>query len=201
MRKCILIVFISFYSLSTYGQMQFGVKGGMNINKWVAKGSSGFEDDGEKSLGFHLGLYGEMAISERFFFIPELQYTQRGMKYQDINGDVRLNLNYLELPLLISYSPVNKLQLCAGPSFAYKISAVVRSDGSSHNVDHIYDNNFDAGIAFGVRFQLMNKFMITSNYYYGLLPVSEVYWNDFSNEGKISFYNRNIHFGVGYQLK
>src|SRR6478736_5935191 len=93
---------ISTYS---YGQFAFGLKGGININQLSVSNSSG-GNPYSTNMAFHFGLFGQLKLKEKLIFIPELQFTQRGANLQP---DLRINLNYIELPVLISYRVIKQL--------------------------------------------------------------------------------------------
>ncbi|HYF67428.1 MAG TPA: outer membrane beta-barrel protein [Ohtaekwangia sp.] len=72
--KYVLTAILISFSLYSYGQFSWGVKAGLNINDIAVEGlPKGIEDKSSTSIGFHFGTYGEINISEKFSFIPELQ--------------------------------------------------------------------------------------------------------------------------------
>jgi hypothetical protein len=198
MKKLILMSGLVIFSNYSYSQFAFGVKGGININELSVSGSS-VGDPYKTNMAFHVGVYAQLKLSDdKLSLIPELQFSQRGA---NVNG-TRINLNYLELPILISYKLNKQLRIELGPTVGYKISAVAKGGGSSNNVDAIWDKNFDLGIAPGIRFYVSEKVSIIGRYYYGISPASEVNYLDMNaNPTKISTYNRTIQLGVGYRLK
>lgn len=205
MKKQILIYAFLFLSLHTYGQFSFGLKGGLNINNIGVKDlPSGQENNYKMNLGFHLGFFGQILITDKLSLIPEFQFTLRGASSEDIstNSDIRTNLNYLELPILLSYSLIEKIGIDLGPSFAYKISSVAKGENFSNNIDDLYDKNVDFGISTGVRFNVTDKIVLIGRYYYGIAKVNEFTFADVNNnQTTVSYYNRIIQLGIGYRLK
>jgi hypothetical protein len=185
-------------STAAFGQVSFGVKGGLNFNDISLKDRPAeLRDDANMALGFHLGVYSRISISEKFAFIPELQFVQRGAK----SGGTRINLNYIELPLLISYAPIKILAIEAGPDFSYKISARARANGNSANLNDIYKNDFDLGLVSGVRVPL-GKLSIIARYYVGLVSLSDVHYaTQNGQQTTTKEYARSVQIGVAYRLK
>jgi hypothetical protein len=200
----LLLIHLSFFS---FAQVSFGVKGGLNLSNIAIKNdaSTGFldEENVKTSVGFHAGVYLQIPLSAKFSLIPELQYTKRGFKY-DENGlqpTTSMNLNYLELPVLLSYSPIEWLGIDLGPNAAYIVSAKIKSDGHSANADP--DNKIDLSISGGVRVRINEKISILGRYNYGLTTVYEIEFRGLNNEdsGSKKTYHRNIQFGMSYKLK
>lgn len=195
------LLFISICKISA-AQVSFGVKGGMNLNympfKYEINGSTKSEPDPSSNIGFHLGGYIQVSLSENFFFQPELQYSRRGTD--------NVNLHYFELPLLFSFAPFESIQFELGSNVALLVS-------TSRPFFLDYQKNFDAGITGGVRYSLSKRIFISGRYYFGLFPAHSVDLNKlygsinpddpFISSGSriLDTYNRNIQFSLGYKIK
>lgn len=198
----VAILLVSVCSFTSLAQVSFGVKGGMNLNymlfNYELNGSILNEPDPISNVGFHLGGYMQVPLSKKFSFQPELQFSRRG------TGD--FNLNYLELPLLVSFIPIKVIQLEFGANAAFLVSSskAFFSDGRKA---------FDAGITGGVRYSLSKRIFISGRYYFGLFPAHSVDLNKlygsinpddpFISSGSriLDTYNRNIQFSLGYKIK
>ncbi len=194
MRK-LLLLFLMLFSISSFGQVSFGLKAGLNVNDRAMKNnsSSSVQDNSKPDIGFHVGVFGELKFGKKILFIPEIHFSQKGFILSAVASDTRLNLNYLELPLIISYSPIHRLSIDLGPSFAYKISAVGKRDGSKTNIDFRYDQNFDFGVNGGLRFNITKRVSIMGRYYYGLVAIDEI--------ESVKHYNRTIQLSLSYRIK
>ena len=103
-------------------QFHIGVKAGANITK--VDGQS-FKQQFE--YGYNLGGFAEIKLSDKFSFQPEVlfnQYTSTlDSSYKSIYENVitsdqsKVKLNYLTIPLLLTYRPAKILSLEAGPQF------------------------------------------------------------------------------------
>jgi hypothetical protein len=206
MKKILTFVLIHF-SIFSFAQVSFGVKGGLNLSNIAIKNSmEDFlnEENVKSSVGFHGGVYVQVHLSDKLLLIPELQYTKRGYTYNENNPlpKSRVNLNYLELPVLLSYSPIEWLGIELGPNAAYIVSATIKANGSSRSVSEAYDK-IDFSIAGGVRIKINEKISAIGRYNYGLTTVDEIKFRDQNNVslGSMKTYHRNIQFGMSYKLK
>lgn len=193
--KQILIAILLLISLPTFGQFAFGVKGGVNasmiyIQKENLNDADRWGTDQKPLVGFHLGLYGQIPLGKHFYFIPEMQYAQRGTK--DSFGSV--NINYLEMPTLFSYAPVKWINIDAGPTVGLNLTNITSGVKG-------YDT-FDISISGGLRFNVHEKISIIGRYNYGVTSIAELSFRDMNNnpDGSAKMYNRNVQFGIGFKV-
>ncbi len=110
-----------------YGQgFHLGVKGGANLNKIDGKS---FKE--EFSYGYNAGLFSEIGFSAKWGLQPELLWNQATTRtstefreiYNDGIGELKdVKLNYLSIPLLLSFTPAKLLSFQAGPQFGILIN-------------------------------------------------------------------------------
>lgn len=128
MKKKFLAVFvIGLVFANTLSAQGFhvGVKAGANLLKIDNKS---FAD--EFKFGYNLGAFTEIDFNKKFGIQPELLWSQSSYRTatnieQIIPGtkaDVDVKLNYLQIPLLLTYRPVKILSLQAGPQFGILIN-------------------------------------------------------------------------------
>lgn len=102
-----------------------GVKGGANIFKVDGKSFSE-----EYKFGYHLGAFAEININEKWGIQPELLWSQTnyrtGNKFSDLypegQNDVKGKLNYVSIPILLSFRPVKLISFQVGPQFGIMTS-------------------------------------------------------------------------------
>jgi hypothetical protein len=196
--KYILVVIFLQSAVFSFGQESFGVKGGVNFNTIHIKNFCCGPTATEPNIGYHLGVYLKVPVIKQLSFIPEAQFSQRGVSY---SWGSRLNLYYFEVPLLFSYSPVKWVSIDAGPNAAIKLASVIKNDdGSRHNPDAY--KGLDFGLATGARFHIHKKLSIVSRYYFGLSRVGEFELRNSNNNllAKATEYNRNGQLGISYLL-
>ncbi len=199
MKRQIFTYAILICSYLAHGQFSLGIKAGANLNS-LSSSSSVAGDIYKSNIAFHFGVFGQLQLKEKFFLIPELQFNQRGAVINSTQNS-RINLNYIDLPILISYQPMKIINIDLGPNISFKTSATATDGKTTSNVDNLYNNNIDFGISAGLRFNITDKVAIIGRYYYGLSPVDEITYADMNNNTtKVTFANRTLQFGLSYKI-
>lgn len=192
----------------SYAQPSFGIKAGVNRNAVTLK-STPFLPMRlyQPNLGFHFGGFARINLGDKFSFNPELLFVQRGAhKNPDglfgalqpsVGG--RINLNYIELPLLLAFNPINFLSFEIGPSGSMKVSAKETSSKGKIDVSDQFDKSFDAGINAGIKVNLSNKISIVGRYYHGLRSVIR-FENIYPNDPPATSANKTLQVGIHYLL-
>ena len=125
----------------------------------------------------------EIDVTKGFSIQPELLYSVKGAKdtYSNFiqgNGQYRINLGYIEMPLLAVINLAKNFNLLAGGYAAYLVSANVKdvdNTGSINGATTLNANNFqrwDYGLAGGLGFDIEN-FTIGARYNYGLSNIGK----------------------------
>lgn len=201
MKTIYLSVILLASSLCSFAQFSFGVKGGAQLNNIHFKGLEKNTFDTGPTIGIHLGAFLQIDINNKLAFIPELQYIKRG--FQDDTGmeSTRLNANYLEVPLLISFAPVKMLRLEAGPTLGYSVTTVTVRDGKRTTNNDLFDKRFELGLSAGIRVVPTDKIAVMLQYHYGLTPFDEISMRDINNvttSGTI--HNTGVQLSIAYKL-
>lgn len=196
MKNLLLTIFLG-VCVSGYSQIPLGLKAGVNINEIAMSNvSDSFLDENHSSVvSFHIGVFSKLRLSDKFDLIPELQYIRKGYNYNPSYGEGEIRLDYIELPLLISYKPISLLAIEAGPSFGIK---------TKENTHIGLYKPTDIGAVGGLRFNLTSKWSVVGRYYYGITSVKDIQYNSGPNQvpvEKVSTYNRNLQFSIAYYLK
>jgi hypothetical protein len=161
-------------------QTRFGIKGGLNLaNLYVDN-----VDDEKAKYGLHAGVWMKAPLGEFFAIQPEVIWSSKGTRiagYRNIpftqNGEVRFNLNYIDVPVLASLT-LGPISLQAGPYVSYLINANVKNlredltTGSAVNLDRGDFNSFDYGLAGGIAVDIKG-FQLGARYNHGLREVGK----------------------------
>jgi hypothetical protein len=161
-------------------QVRFGVKGGLNLsNLYIDE-----VNDEKTKIGLHAGLWMKAPLGELFAIQPELLWSSKGTRigsYQNIpftqDGQVRFNLNYVELPVLASLT-LGPVSLQAGPYVAYLFNANVKnlkedlSTSGALELDRKDFNSTDFGLAGGLALDIKG-FQLGARYNYGLREIGK----------------------------
>lgn len=150
-----------------------GIKGGLNVsNLYVDE-----VDDENPRYGFNVGVYAQLLSSEVFAIQPEILFSTKGSK---LDGgyfeNSKLNLNYIELPVLAVFKLGDAAEIHAGPYFGYLLSANVDIESDiitgSEELDRDSFTAWDYGLAAGIGFNV-GAAQIGARYTYGLKEIAE----------------------------
>jgi hypothetical protein len=196
--KNILRLILILYCNTMYAQIRWGAKAGINFNSIRTVDMPAEFDRFDNAFGFHVGGFLSGKISDKVMLTPEVQFTQRGAS----DGDVRLNLSYIEVPIMLAYLPLNIFAIEAGPSVAFKVGGKGKVDGRSFRLNDAYEKMMDFGANVGVRFNLTEDVSIYGRYYHGLAVIDEtVCLTIDANTYHVKEYNRSMQLGVMYFIR
>jgi hypothetical protein len=132
MKKTIFFMAALFVMINAKSQgVHFGVKGGLNAS---SLNSSPSNDDMQTKIGFNAGVLAHIHTGNQFWaFQPELYYSSEGAKSK-ANNDNKLDLGYLNLPVLIQYMFDNGFRLEAGPQVGFLMNAKNKVGSTSTDV-------------------------------------------------------------------
>lgn len=198
---CALILFLT----ASFGMLhaqednvntEFGVKGGLNMSNLYTDDA----DDENVLFGFNAGVYATLPVSDFIAIQPELLFTTRGSELEYNNalaqGNVKLKLNYIELPLLVRVNITKNFNIHAGGYASYMVSAKSTGDGdfefeNQYNTDDF--NKFDAGLAGGIGVDF-SPLSVGLRYNYGLTTIEK----DGDNSSDLK--NSNLSLYLSYKL-
>ncbi|TYB31998.1 MAG: PorT family protein [Candidatus Mcinerneyibacterium aminivorans] len=120
-------------------------------------------------------------------------YAQKGEKWT--NGeDVKLNIDVLEVPVLIKYFPIENMNIYAGPTLDYILSAKVEMDSGDLDLkEEELIKTMGFGLSFGTQY-IMDKIVLDARYDMGLTDLNDEAEND--EEIKLN----TIYISVGYMF-
>ena len=180
--------FILIASISIKAQgFDVGIKAGANYNQ-----ISGLPLTDGYVPGFHFGGFIEIG-KNTIGFQPELLFSQCGTKISDdtasnFNSGEKINLTYLQIPLLLKIRVGKMLSLHAGPQFSILMnkSKNVLENGEEAFKSGDFAMDFGAQLAFGI-------FRIYGRYNIGLTDISDL-------ENEESWKNQVFQLGLGIKI-
>ena len=187
MKKLFCIVAaIIILSTAKAQETHFGVKAGVNIAS--AEVEDG--DDLNSKVGLHIGGLAHIHISQHFALQPELVFSMQGGKAED-NDDVKLKLNYINIPVLAQYMINDGFRLQTGPQLGFLVGA--ESKVGDVEVDQ-KDNysTIDFSWTFGAGYLFPSGFGVDARYNHGISNISDV--------SGVEVRNRVFQFGLFYQF-
>lgn len=159
-----------------------GLKGGLNLSNLYVNDV----DDENARIGWHGGLYAQLFSSEAFAIQPELNFSTKGTGITygtvdnttvSINHDTRINLSYIDIPVLAVFKLGKAAEIHAGPYWSYLVHAEIRNKGNDpdNEFDTINRKNFDNwdyGLVGGIGFNLGKAAQLGARYNYGLNEIA-----------------------------
>ena len=139
-------------------------------------------------------------------FSTEPGFIQKGglQKYDKDNkdDDVRIQLNYIQIPILVDLYMSNKLFLSIGPELAYMINARAKSKDNSYDISNLYDNEFEISGLIGINYNIIEKIDVGLRYSHGLSYTMKILWRsgfgDYVGESKD--YNQYFQLIVKFRI-
>lgn len=183
-RNLILVITVMMMTATVQAQssVNMGIKGGLNLFTLSADNDESFDS----RASFHLGLLAHIHMSESFAMQPELVYSSQGAEY---GNDLKLELNYINVPLLFQYMFNNGFRLQAGPQLGILVGA--KADGADVKDDF---ENLDLGLTFGASYVSTSTGLgVDGRYNLGLAKVNEAGGDD--------IFNRGFQLGIFYMFQ
>jgi hypothetical protein len=187
MKKITTLVFACLLGAVAYGQgLSGGIKAGLNLANQISK-SDGYTSSPSFLPGMHAGAYVTWMFTEHLGLQPEVLYSAQGAK----NGDYKVKVNYVNIPVLVRYNVNDLLSFHAGPQFGVLTSAKYVAGSNETDVKDQVKGS-DIGLAAGVGIDLPMKLNFSFRFIQGLSDIGE----DSNSTTK----NYNLQFSVGYTL-
>ena len=156
MKKFSLSILLVLFIVSAQAQFHFGIRGGLSssqikINETV----EGIKiTTGDKTFGYHLGVFTQIVIKDKFVIMPEALFTSTGGEIDlsdgtDLSEVWNLKYNRLDIPLTFGLKFLKVFRVSAGPYASILLSADANYNNVSQNVKDNYRNllwGYQAGL-------------------------------------------------------
>jgi hypothetical protein len=169
---------------------QMGIKGGANLTKVDGKS---FND--EFKTGYHAGAFVQLRLSNKFQVQPEVLFNQLNTRTDtsfsnvyDIKNLKDVKLNYISIPLLLTYAPSKVISFQAGPQFGILID---KSKTIAENGKQAFRSG-DLSMLGGVQVSI-GGIRVNGRYFVGLNNI-----NDIDNQEK--WKNQGFQLSVGFKI-
>lgn len=190
-RKLPFVVAVLLLAQASFAQFSIGVKGGVNLTKIDGKS---FRD--EFKTGYHLGGFANIPIGGGLGIQPEVLFNQYKTRTADnlsnavqpaLDGNTDIKLNYLTIPVLLTYRLAGPISLQAGPQFGVLID---QNKNLVQNGQEAFKKG-DFSMLGGVQLNLL-KLKLTGRYFVGLNNI-----NDLTNQEKWNNQGWQLSVGLG----
>jgi long-subunit fatty acid transport protein len=202
MKKITLsIVAVLAFGFANAQEVKFGAKAGLNVSTLT-----GDVNDASSRVGFHVGGFAEIKLSDKFSVQPELLYSAQGAKgsYNEFDGmditsiDVTTKLAYINVPVMAKYYVAEKFSLEAGPQIGFLVSAKEKysagGDSAEEDVKDAY-KSIDFGVNFGAGYDFTENLSVGVRYNLGLSNIAK---NEEGDNTKIK--SSVFSLSVGYKF-
>ncbi|PVD53719.1 PorT family protein [Terrimonas sp.] len=172
--------------------LRLALHAGANMGKIDGKS---FKD--EYKLGYHLAVAPEIMFSSKWGIQPEVMFSQTNTssstQFEDIykisSDELKdVKLNYLSIPLLLSFRPVSFLTFQAGPQFGILMNK--QKKFLENGRDAFTDGDFS--MLAGAQINIL-RLRVYGRYGVGLTNI-----NDIDNQDK--WKSQTVQLGVGFAL-
>ncbi len=166
--------------------VNIGIKGGLNL--FTINNSSGPKYDTKPN--FNLGLLGHIHLAKDLALQPELVYSGQGAKFGSGSTETKVNLGYINVPVLLQYMFDNGFRLQAGPQIGFLVNAKSKTNNVSTDIKNSI-KPVDFAIGAGVGYvHPASGFGVDARYNFGLSDINE--------NSPIKSMNRGAQLGVFY---
>jgi len=194
----VVVLLLPLMVISSYGQIDLGVKVGINVSTQLESGVSWSGDD--LTVGLNAGGIIRYHVNEWLALISDISYIQKGRRYRDLaksSDIIQDRFHYIIMPLKAEISISEKAGLkggqklffAAGPYYGLLLSAEKKDDNTSLNET---TENYDYGMSVDLGFEFPVKNQSISfgiNYEMGLSKFAK-----YDTELR----NNTISFNVGF---
>ena len=189
-----LVALLLTTSLSQAQFLKLGIKGGANLSKVSGKS---FND--EYGLGYFLGGFAEIKVSQNWYLNPEVQFgenrARQGSGFRNIYQNLAnldtlkgIKLHYLSIPILAGYKISNLFSLQAGPQFGLLID---RSENLLQNGKSAFGKG-DLSLVAGINVHV-SSFRASLRYAWGVKSINGI-------DDKDNWTTQTAQLGIGLVL-
>jgi len=184
-----LVAALTLTSVS-FAQFHVGAKAGVNMTKIDGQSFSESFD-----YGYHLGGFAEIGLGNKWALQPEVLFNQYNSKTTTEFSDIyqgesfkNVTLNYLSIPLLLSYTPAKLLSLQGGAQVGILMD---KSKTLAKNGQDAFKNG-DFSLLGGVQVNL-GSFKVSGRYFVGLNNINDI-------DSKDKWRNQGFQLSLGFRI-
>ena len=185
MKKVLLsaVAVMAFMSVSAQ-ETRFGVKAGLNLSTLT-----GDAEDAKSLVGFQVGGFAEIKLTDKFAIQPEVLFSTQGAKFDGFGGDYKTELNYINVPVLAKYFITEAFSVEAGPQIGFLVSAKEEGEDIKD-----FTKSVDFGFNLGAGYNFTENLSVGLRYNLGLSNIID------SEEGDAKVKNSVFGLSVGYKF-
>jgi len=193
--KIFLIVVVSIFYIPLNAQ---------RFNGGILTGINASQIDGDRLAGYHkagllFGVFVNTDFNEKIGGQLEIKYSAKGSSTAiDAANKLKVRLNYIDIPVLITFDVFKYIELQTGASLNYLFNAKYYDGGWSDDFMH-NPVRIETSAVFGINFSYFKNFDLNVRYNYSLLPVRMEYnGTTFLDQGL--WFNNVLSFALYFQI-
>jgi hypothetical protein len=218
-KLCLLFLTANASTMAVNAQIQFGLKGGLNISEVLTSNGeiayvSGYPQTTRffPMAGVQAGLLASVQLSKKFSLQPELLFSAQGTTDRpsimySITATERYKFNWINIPVLLKYNLPQGFFVETGPQFGLLISAKINETviGANGTTSYFVKDQFkttEFGWALGTGYMFPYNLGFDVRYNLGLSNFSNVSASGMKNAPVLSGSIKNsiIQIGIFYLL-
>lgn len=176
MKKIFISLSIIAIAFGTNAQStKFGVKAGLtgsNLKEKITDGNTSLTTTLDTKIGFYVGGFMELNVSNQFAVQPEVFFSTMGGQIKEDGTTYKLDLGYINIPVLAKYKFTNAFAVYAGPQVGMLISARSKGGGESIDVKELFKGVDFSGVL-GVGYTLSSGIGFDARYQIGLANIAK----------------------------
>jgi len=191
-----IIILFSLLSSKAYSQrFKGGILLGMNASQIDGDYWSGFYKG-----GLLAGAFVNTELQDNWGAQLEIKYSAKGSAPHPDSPDypMKIQLNYIDVPLIGTFEAVENLKLEAGISFNYLFSGKISDASGWNDFNDDGPNSFETSVLFGLNYRFFTRFDLNLRYNVSLVPISGDYTGQTFKKGAMS--NHVISFALYFHL-
>ena len=175
MIAAMMVAAMSANAQNEVGQVTLMPKAGINISTITGSGS-----DKKSKVGLVAGAEFEYGVAQNFDITAGVLYSMEGAKF----GDVKFNMDYINIPILANYYVVPGLAVKAGIQPAFNVRKKASYNGNTVNIDDVMNDilsiagaevetgvkSFNLSIPVGISYEYQS-FVLDARYNIGVTKV------------------------------
>lgn len=142
-RYILIIIVLVQAALLSAQDYHFGIRAGLSYSKFLGPSEPDVTETFDINGGFHFGIVGMMDFNDYFSLGVEILYNQSGTKYlyegesyyrmnvgevdflrDNLIYNLEITNSYINVPVLIHFKPIKKLELIAGAYMGFLVNPV-----------------------------------------------------------------------------
>ncbi len=170
MKALILSILIVFSSLGLWAQgFQGGITGGLVVSQVDGDGYGGYH-----KIGVQGGFYSRYYFNDKLTLTAMLRYLPKGSRFGDdkVQRYFKINLNYIDIPITVSYRLLDKVDISGGVSVGVLFKAKVEDHTGVVSANRLFYKKTDISALAGVSYHFTEEISVSVEHTYSILPVN-----------------------------